>query len=331
MTATTKSTLRTYVPLMIKIAVSLGLIAYLLFIQIDNVGDIRRAVSQADPYLLFVAFSLNVIGYLMCSWRWQLLLRAQQFAAPLIELIRAYTIGIFFNSFLPGVMSGDLMRALDISDRVPSYTRSFLILFVERLTGMFGLLLLAIIAMPLIGWDVVSETGIGWILLAVAGILCALTAIFLSGQMRAVASRMSRLRGLGWMKGIVEKINETSMLFAARMRVIYGCIGISVIFQANVVLHYWLIGESLGIDLPLAVYFAIIPVSLFLMMIPASVNGIGIREQAFIFLFGQFGLAAELAVSLAWIAFAMVLLQAVVGGIVFALRRKRSKHAAVRL
>ncbi len=327
MTATVKGPLRTYLPLMIKIAVSLGLIGYLLFIQIDNIGDIRAAVSQADPALLALAFALNVIGYLVCSWRWQLLLRAQKFAVPLIELIRAYTIGIFFNSFLPGVMSGDLMRAMDISDRVPSYTRSFLILFVERLTGMFGLLLLAVIALPTIGWDVVSRTGIGWMLLAVAGVLVALTAIFLSRHMRAAASSLGRLRGLGWLSGIMERINETSMAFATRMRVVYGCVGVSFFFQANVVLHYWLIGLALGIDLPLTIYFAIIPVSLFVMMIPASVNGIGIREQAFLYLFGQFGVAGELAISLAWIAFAMVMVQAVVGGVVFGLRRKRSKPA----
>lgn len=325
MTAAAKGPFRTYLPLMVKIAVSLGLIGYLLFIQIDNFAAIRGAMAQADPLLLLLAFALNVIGYLMCSWRWQLLLRAQKFAVPLIELIRAYTIGIFFNSFLPGVMSGDLMRAMDISDRVPSYTRSFLILFVERLTGMFGLLLLALIALPTIGWDVVSRTGIGWLLLAVAAVLVALTAIFFSRHMRAAASRLGRLRGLGWLSGIMERVGETSMAFSQRMRVVYGCIGLSFVFQANVVCHYWLIGLALGIDLPLMTYFAIIPVSLFVMMIPASVNGIGIREQAFLYLFGQFGVAAEFAISLAWIAFAMVMAQAVVGGIVFALRRKRPR------
>ena len=317
MTATATAPRRRFVPLLIKIAVSLGLIAYLLFIQIDNLDDIWKAVAQADP------------AFLMCSWRWQLLLRAQHFAVPLIELIRAYTIGIFFNSFLPGVMSGDLMRAMDISDRVPSYTRSFLILFVERLTGMFGLLLLAVIALPTLGWNMVARSGIGWLLLAVAAVLVTLTAIFLSRHMRAAAMRLGRLRGLTWMGGVMERINETSMAFAARMRVVYGCVGVSFVFQANVVLHYWLIGVALGIDLPLEIYFAIIPVSLFVMMIPASVNGIGIREQAFLYLFGQFGVAAELAVSLAWIAFAMVMVQAVAGGIVFALRRRTSKPEAV--
>ncbi len=331
MSATAKGRLRTHLPFILKASVSIGLIGYLLFIQIDNVDAIWLAMSQADPVLLMLAFSLNTIGYLLCSWRWQLLLRAQRFVVPLIELIRAYTIGIFFNSFLPGVMSGDVMRAMDISDRVPSYTRSFLILFVERLTGMFGLLLLAVIALPSIGWVAVSRTGIGWLLLAAAAVLVLLTAIFLSRHVRAGAMRLGRLRGLTRLRGIMDKVSETSAVFSERMHVVYGCVGISFFFQANVVCHYWLIGLALGIDLPLMAYFAIVPASLFLMMIPASVNGIGIREQAFIYLFGQFGVAAEFAISLAWIAFAMVMAQAVVGGILFALRRKRPHPAAARL
>ncbi|MCV6585606.1 MAG: flippase-like domain-containing protein [Marinibacterium sp.] len=315
--------LRPYLPFMVKLTISAALILYLLYVQIDNVDDIWLAMSQADPLFLLLAFSLNTVGYLLCSYRWQILLRAQGFVVPLIELIRAYTIGIFFNSFLPGLMSGDFMRAMDVSDRVPSYTRSFLILFVERLTGLFGLLFLGVLALPAIGGDLIARTGIGWILLAVGAILTGLSAVFLSRPLRSGLARLMTLPLLRKLSGILQKISETSAAFATQKGVIYRCIGISIVFQANVVLHYFLIGKALQIDLPLISYFAIIPVSLFVMMIPASVNGIGIREQIFIFLFGQFGVAAQLAVSLAWIALAMVLLQALVGGVLFAARRKQ--------
>ena len=67
--------------------------------------------------------------------------------------------------------------------------------------------------------------------------------------------------------------------------------------------------------------------SLFVMMIPASVNGIGIREQIFVYLFGAFGTDAAAAISLAWLALAMVLLQAVAGGVLFALRKRRRTSA----
>lgn len=318
------------VTLAIKAGISIALLAYLLHVQIDNVDDIWTAMAQADPLLLGLAFSLNVFGYLLCSWRWQILLAAQRFRVPLLELIRAYTIGIFFNAFLPGMMSGDFMRALDISDRVPSYTRSFLILFVERLTGMFGLLVLAILALPLVGWDIVGDTGVVWVLACVAGLLlvaCLGLMFMRRGAFGPLADTKPWLPGARKIAQISENITETSRAFASRMRAIYGCMAISLVFQANVVLHYYLIGLAVGIDLSALIYFGIVPIALFVMMIPASVNGIGIREQIFLFLFGTFGAAPAMVISLAWIALAMQLLQAVVGGILFALRKR--KHSTL--
>ncbi len=312
---------RPIITLAIKAAISAGLLGWLLYTQIDNMDEIWSAIGQADPWLLILSFSLNVIGYLLCSWRWQILLRAQGFMVRLIELIRAYTIGIFFNAFLPGLMSGDFMRAYDISDRVPSYTRSFTILFVERLTGMFGLLTLAFLALPIIGWEVAGQTGIVWILAAVAGLLLA-ACLGLVAMRHQRDGRLWSLPGFRKLGQISAHITETSHMFATRMGAVYGCMAISVIFQANVVLHYYLIGLAVGIDLPPLIYFGIIPVSLFVMMIPASVNGIGIREQIFVYLFGAFGVGAAQAISLAWIALAMVLLQAAAGGVLFALRKR---------
>ncbi|WP_095588539.1 lysylphosphatidylglycerol synthase transmembrane domain-containing protein [Actibacterium ureilyticum] len=308
----------------LKLLVSAGLIAYLLFTQIESMDEIWAAMGGANPWLLLLAFSLNTIGYLLCSWRWQILLRAQGFIVPLIELIRAYTIGIFFNSFLPGLMSGDFIRAMDISDRVPSYARSFLILFVERLTGMFGLWLLAVLALPMIGWEIVAQTKIGWLLLVVGCILAGIWTLFFHRRLADWTDPIFRLPLIGKLRGIVVKITETAKAFSERKGAVMACMAISVIFQANVVLHYYLIGLALGIDVSPIAYFAIIPVSLFVMMIPASINGIGVREQIFIFLFGTFGVSAAAAISLAWIAFGMVLLQAVVGGILFGLRKKRA-------
>lgn len=305
-----------------KATLSALLIAYILHTQVSNVDDIWLAISGANPWLLALAFLLHIFGFLVCSWRWQILLRAQGFLVPLIELVRAYAIGIFFNSFLPGVMSGDFMRALDISDRVPSYTQSLLVLFVERLTGMIALLALALFALPLIGWNIATETGIVWILAATSAAVIGVSLTFLSKPFRSLSTRISDLRPLHKVRGIVAKITETSAIFSGRMGSVYGCILISIVFQSAVVLHFYLIAEALNFDVPVIYYFAIIPVSLFIMMVPISINGIGVREQAFIVLFGYFGVPASSAISLAWIALAFALAQAVVGGLVFALRRK---------
>src|SRR6056297_713938 len=194
----------------LKSIVSLGLIAWILQTQVQNVNEIWLAMSAADPWLLTAAFALHILGYLICSKRWQILLRAQGFAVSVLELVRAYSIGIFFNAFLPGVMSGDFVRALDVSDRVPSYTQSLMILFVERLTGLIALLVLALLALPLIGWDMIDRLGILWILLAVTAGVIAIALTFLSRSFRNLVTRVSTLGPLRRLQGIISKITETS-------------------------------------------------------------------------------------------------------------------------
>jgi uncharacterized protein (TIRG00374 family) len=280
---------------------------------------------NATFILIALAFSLHILGYVICSWRWQLLLKAQGAEVALTPLASSYLVGMFFNSFLPGIVSGDVVRGMDVSRHVGGLSTSFLVVFVERLTGIVALLLLSAFALPLIGWDVVGQTKIHLVLLIV-GCLIVFTIVILSNQrLRVMITKQPvRFPVAGKIISILDKIYRASEIFGNKKRVVLGCTLISIAFQIIVIIHYWLIGKALGLILPWYCYFAIIPVSIFVMMVPASINGIGVREQVFIYLFGSFGLTPTEAVSVAWIGFAMVLIQALVGGIVFVFRKNRT-------
>jgi hypothetical protein len=64
-----------------------------------------------------------------------------------------------------------------------------------------------------------------------------------------------------------------------------------------------------------------VPLALFVMMVPVSINAIGVRENVWAFFFAAFGVAAATGVALAWLDYGLVLLQALVGGVVYAGRR----------
>ena len=50
-------------------------------------------------------------------------------------------------------------------------------------------------------------------------------------------------------------------------------------------------------------------------------NGVGVRENAFVLFLGMFGVAAPTAVAFTWIGFGMILIYGAMGGVVYALRR----------
>ena len=105
---------------------------------------------------------------------------------------------------------------------------------------------------------------------------------------------------------------------------------VSLLLQLNVIFHFWLIGQAMHLDVSFFAMCVIIPCALMIMMLPISVNAIGVREVTFIYFLSFFGVSAENALVFAWIAFTFVLFQGLLGGIVFAFRRTPpdlSQHA----
>ena len=103
---------------------------------------------------------------------------------------------------------------------------------------------------------------------------------------------------------------------------------LSFLLQLNVVIHFIFLTKALDIDVPIEAMFFIIPVAIFIMMLPVSINGIGLRETVFVFLFSLFGVPDVEALALAWLAYSFSLAQGILGGMVFAVRREHSARPA---
>jgi uncharacterized membrane protein YbhN (UPF0104 family) len=91
-----------------------------------------------------------------------------------------------------------------------------------------------------------------------------------------------------------------------------------LLLQLNVILHFIIIAQAMGMDVPIVAMFVIIPVATVVMMLPVSINGIGLREAVFVMFFGLFGITSDQSIAFAWIAYGFVLAQGLLGGLVFA-------------
>lgn len=68
--------------------------------------------------------------------------------------------------------------------------------------------------------------------------------------------------------------------------------------------------------------FIIVPVAIVVMMIPVSINAIGIREAIFVTMFALYGVSNADALAFSWMSFILTTILGVIGGIVFMLRKK---------
>jgi hypothetical protein len=63
-------------------------------------------------------------------------------------------------------------------------------------------------------------------------------------------------------------------------------------------------------------------VAIVVMMIPVSINAIGVREAIFVNMFGLYGVSSADALAFSWMSFILITVLGVIGGLVFMLRKK---------
>ena len=303
-----------------KVLVSLGLIVWLL--RRSDLDAIWRTLAGADIGRLAAAFLVFFLVYWLIAARWRLLLAAQKVPASTVYLVNSFAISIFFNNFLPSIVGGDLYRMYDSWRLGARRSVAVSVVLVDRVTGLFALLCYAFVASFYAAPLVARVPSLQWLLLlAVGAIAIAGWLIFAPAGRRLESLLGNRHPLLRRPLGLLEKIVSSFALFSGRHDVLLRALGLSLLAHLTSIVVHMLLLNALGIQAPLHSMFIVVPLAFLLMMVPVSINGIGLREAVFVFLLSAFGVGAEQAIAFAWASFGLTLAQGVVGGVVFLLRR----------
>ena len=308
--------------LLLKISLSVALILWIT--QDVALDSVFAVITESSESMLILAFSLFFVGYVIAAFRWRTLIRVQDGDAPIFFLVRSFMVALFFNNFLPSTVGGDVVRMYDSWRLGNSKTDAVTVVLVDRFLGVIVLFCFALLAL------VFDETVAGevpfitiWVTAGLAGMGIA-TWLFLKIPMSTMQRLSSAKNGvMARVGGILEKVHRSFQAYRQAPSAILRALGLSVLLQVNVVVHFILVARAVGIDVPAESMFLIIPVAVFIMMVPISINAIGVREAVFVFLFSLYGVQSVEALAFAWIAYSFTLLQGVLGGLVFALRREK--------
>src|SRR5882762_11480546 len=114
------SSARRHVLLAIKIAVSIVLLV-LLFSKIE-VGRLWSIARQASVLWLGGALAIYSLNVIASTWRWYILLEAQEVKVRRGWLLGSFMVASFFNNFLPSNIGGDFIRISDTARAARSRT-----------------------------------------------------------------------------------------------------------------------------------------------------------------------------------------------------------------
>jgi len=256
------------------------------------------------------------IGIVLSAWRWQRVLAVFDADTRLGNLVSHYLAGQFVGNFLPSTIGGDVLRVsrLSAGSDVPG-SSVFASVVIERLTGWIVLPLLTMTGL-LLQPSLLRLGMASRLALALSfGTLLLLAAIVAAAGSSRVAGRFAANEGWTRFIGAVH-LGVDSL--RRRPQAAAGILGVATVYQLSMVLAAWSATRALGLHLPMTALLAFTPVVAIAQVLPLSLNGLGIREGAFVLFLGPLGVAAGQAVAIGLIVYALTLAVSLLGAPAFA-------------
>jgi uncharacterized membrane protein YbhN (UPF0104 family) len=313
----TKSSKRSYALMALKFAVS-ALLLGLLFSQVD-VARLWAIARRASVPWLIIALAVYFVTILASTWRWRLLLDAQDVHVRAKSLLQSYLVAQFFNNFLPSNIGGDVIRIRDTAKPAGSKTLATTVVLVDRGLGLMGLVLVAALSATVAARNRGPAMPI-WPSWLWTGLLAALAASVPAILTPAGFGRLLRPLTVfhpEWVSERIEKLTGTLSRFRARPSALVGCFGGAIFVQLSMVVFYFTVTYALHMDVKFSDLAVVVPVSFIVQMLPVSLNGFGIREATFAFYFTRVGQAPESALLIPLAATAMVMVFSLSGAAVW--------------
>lgn len=315
---------RAWSPLLWKLLVSLVLLAILLW-RVD--ADRLVGTLRALPLPVFVAsFLLYVLGYVLSTIRWQRLLLAEGIRLRLARLMLVYFQGAFFNLFLPSLIGGDIFRGYAIY-KITRHDAAVASILVDRLSGFAALMGIALVALGLAHREV-RDAQVAAMIMGVTVVFAALVLVLQNPRLAALAAGLLGYLGLARFQPRLQGMVEALQRYRGHRVALGQALLLSVVLQAMIIVTYYLIGQSLGLGVPLAYFFLYVPLITVLAMLPVSVAGLGVREGAVVYFFAKVGVDGATALGMSLIWFSLTALVSSLGGLALLLDLHLAKRAA---
>ena len=294
---------------LIQIAISTVLLA--LILRQVHWPEVWAALRRIDLIWLVVAWGLFLAGEAVRAARWQILLEALGVHRPWRELTAWYFVGSFFNVILPTGFGGDAVRAVELSQDTGRPGPVVNSVIVDRYLGLMVLLALGLAAGLL-------RPGT-----ASVGVFAATAALFCGGLLAAWLLRRTWWAGLAHRGDLIGRGVRLLRLPALAeavapydRRTLARGLAASLVFNLLQIGWNVAIGWGLGLRLPLAAYFALVPLTAVALLLPAF-GGLGVRELSYVGLFGGAGVPQATALALSLGVYIITVATGLVGGVLY--------------
>jgi uncharacterized protein (TIRG00374 family) len=315
---------------LLKIVISLGLIAYLLFVKVD-LALVGRALARANFLYILLGLALYFAAITAGCFKWKLLLRALQIDLPLPRLLGFTLVGLFFGNFLMPIIAGDVVRGYDLARSTERTAEAAVSVLVDKLVGLLAFITAgaALTAYAVFG---LGRSDLRVLALAAGVAFLAFALLFasvLSRRLRGLFERLFRVRLFAPAAPIYRKLSDALQAYRDNLGALAQAflISLGVLLITNIV--NWLLAQAVGAGIPLVYIFIFNPLIAFAPLLLPSIGGLGVNQGAFDLFYATLGgtTTSELAVTFSLLMQLIVYVTSLPGGVLW-LRKRRRRPAA---
>jgi glycosyltransferase 2 family protein len=273
-----KSKIPKWLTLLLKIAVTITCIWY-----VSGKIDFKKAgatLQTVNWFYLTLALFAFIFSKLVSAVRLNIYFKNAGISLPNWQNIKLYALGMFYNLFLPGSISGDAYKVILLKRKYNApYKKTTAAVLLDRFSGLLGLgLILGVYSI------LVLDEFLYVIAFAGGSILAVLALYFIISR---------------WLKDFTESFFPTLLL--------------GILVQGAQVICACLIMLSLGIPVHATEYIFIFLVSSVVAVLPLTIGGLGIRELVFLEGAAIFGLVQETSVVISLLFYLITLVTSAAG------------------
>ncbi len=270
---------------LLKLVIVLSILIYL--VRSGRLNFEKLLLFRDAPEILALMVAVLVLIVVpLATLRWWLWLRAIGLPVEPKQTFLLTWIGNFFNTTLPGAITGDVVKGYYVikAQQEEGRTRALMTLLIDRFVGLFGLIVMAFLALVFNMELILSQENmhsLAW-MIAVLFLLTVLFYFIAMFPFKEGHDPFIRLFNKLPASKLTIKVYSAFKRFQHQKKILLLTLVLAIGIHSLIALIFFQVAHLIGVkEMNLATQFFLMPIGLITVAIPIAPGGIGIGHVAF--------------------------------------------------
>lgn len=300
---------------LIRSIISLSLLVFLFILLRDQIPQITHTLRRIDVGLLVLSTTISLSTILILSFRLKIIFYTKKINLKLHQAVTLTFIGYFFNNFLPTAVGGDIVKAMSATQVTGESVKSISAVVIDRIFGLFTFIMIPSISFLFFVKEI-RDPRVPLIIYSCLGAaLLAFVVIFSKRFMKSfkfLDALVERFRFFNHIRHLYNELHG----FRYHKMVAAKCMLLSILGQSLSIFALYLLAVAIGVQTNMIYFFLLVPIVHLVSMLP-SINGLGVREGAYVvFLSSKVG-GKVFAASIGVLYLGTLFLFSLIGGLLY--------------